>query len=264
MSLSAHLRRARTWIAAVLAALLVTATISWTRESSIVLADEQGMPASDAYVRFHYEADVLNFVDSLSQVTRGSAIVRADADGSVTIPFSLHFRTPFLFSMPPSLYIDCIMVPRLHNSFGPVGKYTTSRPNVFTTHGGWRHLTVFDLTDDPERWVASLRNLHGCISDTISWVGSRAPAAPGDTVTLEYARELIGHLRRDYAAFLERYGERPLARRPSPPEGQSESERNVWQAEVDAQLVREPRWGQYVRMWRQELKTLDQWEASLK
>lgn len=264
MSLSAHPRRARTWIAAVLAALLVTTTTSWTRESSIVLTDEQGTPASDAYVRYYYEADILNFVDSLSRVTRGSAIVRADAEGSVTIPFSLHFRNPLRFSMPPSLYIDCIIVPRLHNTFGPVGKYSTSRPGIVTIDAERHHITVFDQSDDPERWVANLRNMHGCISDTISRVGSRAPAAPGDTVTLGYARELIGHLRRDYAAFLERYGEIPLVRRPSPPEGQSESERKVWQAEADAPLAREPRWGQYVRMWRQELKTLDQWEASLK
>ena len=248
--------------AAVLAALLVMATISWTPASGIVLTDEQGMPASDAYVRYHYETDILNFVDSLSRVTRGSAIVRADADGGVTIPFSLHFRNPLRFSLPPSLYLDCVIVPRLHNSFGPVGKYTTSRPDVFTINGGWQHLTVFDLTDDPERWVASLRELHGCIGDTISRVSSRA-ADPDDEVTLAYVRELIGHLRRDYAGFLELHGQTPLAR-PTPPASHSEQERKAWEEQVDAQLARERLWGQYVGMWRRELETLDQWEASLK
>jgi hypothetical protein len=263
MSPSARLGRRLAWIAAAaLAAAFAAGTISWTRPSRIVLVDQRGAPASDTYVRYHYEADILNFVDSLSRVTRGSAIVRADADGGVRIPFSLHFRNPLRFSMPPSLNVDCVVVPRLHNSFGPVGKHTTSRPGVFTIDGGWQHLTVFDLTDDPERWVASLRELHRCIGDTISRVSSRA-ADPDDEVTLAYVRELIGHLRGDYAAFVERHGQAPLTR-PAPPEWHSEQERKAWEEQVDAQLAREPRWGEHVGMWRRELKTLDEWEAFLK
>lgn len=262
MPFCAHLRRPSTWIAAVLAALLVTATTSWTRPTTIVLTDEQGMPASDAYVRYHYEADIINFVDSLSRVTRGSAIGRAEADGRVTIPSRLHFRSPMALSTPPEVFIDCVIVPRLHNAFGPVGEYTTSRPGVFTIDAGWERLTVFDQSDDPERWVASLRELHRCIGDTISRVSARA-ADTDDEVTLAFVRELIVHLRRDYAAFLERHGQGPLAR-PTPPEWHSEQERRAWEEQVDAQLAGEPRWGEHVGMWRRELKTLDEWEASLK
>ena len=76
-------------------------------------------------------------------------------------------------------------------------------------------------------------------------------------------RELRGHPRRDYAGYLELYGQTPIAR-PTPPASHSKQERKAWEEQVDAQLAPDRLWGQYVGMWRRGLETLDSWEASLK
>jgi hypothetical protein len=265
MSLSAHLRRLRTWIAAVLAALLVTTTTSWTRATTILLTDERGAPASDAYVSYHYEGSVFNFVHPITYVARGSTIVRTKADGKVAIPFRVHFRPPLLFTLPPSAFVDCVVVPPLHSTFGPLGQYSSSRPGVFAIDDRWEHVTIFDASQDPELWVASLDKLYDCIRRTVTGAGwEEMAAAPDDTVTRAHARELIDHLRREYAAFLQAYGERARPRN-SPSAWFSEQQRQEWQERMDADLAREPVWGPYVeRMWRGNLDELARLEALLK
>ena len=63
------------------AVLLALATISWTLPATLTLTDEHGAPAAGAYVRYQYTGYLVNFVHPVSYVARGSAIVRADADG---------------------------------------------------------------------------------------------------------------------------------------------------------------------------------------
>ena len=74
--------------------------------------------------------------------------------------------------------------------------------------------------------------------------------------------ELIAHLRQEYAAFIERYGETMRARPPASPY-LTEEERRTWEEQIDAQLAREPRWGPFVeRLWRGNLAQLEALEAS--
>jgi hypothetical protein len=260
-----RLKRASLWIVAVLAvAGLAVGTISWTSGESILLSDERGEPVPEAFVRFHYEGSLINPVHPVTYVARGSIIIRAGPDGRAAIPFRVHVRRPLPLSTPPSAFIDCVYVPGLHNAFGPVPDWAMSRDGVFTVDDERQRITVLDVSRDPERWDSSLRELYRCIQNTIATVGSMAPADPDDVQTNTHARELIEHLRREYAAFLAAYGHTARTR-PEPPPFQSGKERRLWQEQVDAHIAREPLWGPYFeRMWRGEIKALDGMAAALK
>ena len=256
------MRRARTWVTVAIVAVLALTAVSWTPAATVRLTDAEGRPASDAYVRYHYRGDILNPVDSLTYVAGGAVIVRADGEGRVTIPGRLHLRRPLPLSTPPRLAIDHVYVPRLHNAFGPLAESTPARPGVFDLDDGRRNVTVHDVSGDPERWQRSLRVLYDCIRDTMSRVGSVAPASPGDAQTIAHARELAGHLRREHAAFLATYGQTPR-RRQAPPQWATDAERAEWERQVDAQLKREPLWGPFVeRTWRSSLAALDAMTAA--
>jgi hypothetical protein len=258
------LKRARVWIGAVLVVGITIATVSWTRAVTVRLTDERGAPASDAYVRYHYEGYLINPVHPVTYVARGSVIIRADSDGRFTIPARIHVRRPLPLSTPPRVFIDHVVVPRLHNAFGPLADGTMSHPGVFTVDERREHVTVLDVSQDPERWQMSLGYLFDCIRGTLARNGSMTPTARGDTRTGAHARELVDHLRREYAAFLAMYG-RTARQRPAVPQGGSERDRQQWEEQIDAQLAREPVWGPFMeRMWRFNMKELDGLEASLK
>ena len=258
------MKRARVWFVVALLAVVGVATVSWTPGATVRFTDAAGAPASDVYVRYHYDGHLINPVHPVTYIARGSAIVRADALGRATIPGRMHLRRLLPLSMPPRLFIDHVYLPRLHNAFGPIAEGTTSRPGVFAIDARRQHVTVFDVSGDPDRWASSLDYLFECVRETLARDGSMTPASPGDTRTAAHARELIGHLRREYAAFLARY--RQTARgRPAGPLGGSEQDRQLWEQQTEAQLAREPLWGPYFdRMWRNNLTELASLEASIK
>ena len=257
------MKRVRTWIVSAFAVLLAAASVSWTACRTIVLTDEHGAPASDAYVRYHYEGHLVNPVHPVTYVARGSVVTRADDAGRVRIPFRIHLRSPLPVSTPPWLVIDNVFVPRSHNAFGPIAERTTPRPGVFSMDDQRRHVTVFDVNGDPEKWERSLGDLFDSIRSTIS-SSAMAPAAPDDSRTASYTGELIAHLRREYDAFLAKHGQTARAR-PAVPTWYTAAERQAWIERTDADLAREPLWGAYIdRMWRRNLEELDRLEESLK
>ena len=257
------MKRAGLVIVVVLLALVALATVSWTSATTVRFTDAAGAPASDAYVRYHYYGYLINPVHPVTYIARGSVIVRADALGRITIPGRIHVRSPLPLSMPPRPFIDHAYVPRLHNAFGPIAEGTMSRAGVFTIDEGRQHLTVVDVSEDPDRWASSLDYLFDCIRETVARDASRTPAAAADTRTAAHARELIGHLRREYQEFLGRYGQ--TARRlPLAPQWGSDQDRQVWKQQIDARLAREPLWGPYLeRMWRGNLASLAEFDRSL-
>ena len=258
------MKRVGTGIAVALLAVAGMATVSWTSGTALRFTDAAGAPALDAYVRYHYDGDLINPVHPVTYVARGSVIVRADALGSATIPGRFHVRSPLPLSMPPRLFIDHVYLPRFHNAFGPIAGGTASRPGVFAIDERRQLVTVFDVSEDPVRWASSLDYLFDCIRETLARDGSRTPASPGDTRTAAHARELVGHLRREYAAFVDRYGQTARARPPAPQWG-SERDRQLWEEQTTAQLAREPLWGPYVeRMWRGNLAVLAEFDKSLR
>jgi hypothetical protein len=102
-----------------------------TPGATVRFTDAAGAPASDVYVRYHYDGHLINPVHPVTYIARGSVIVGADALGRATIPGRMHLRRLFPLSMPPRLFIDHVYLPRLHNAFGPIAEGTTSRPGVF-------------------------------------------------------------------------------------------------------------------------------------
>ena len=197
------MKRVRHWLAGLVVLMLSIASISWTRPTTITIADDQGRPASGAYLRFPYDSAVLNVVHPIRRLIHGSVIVRADADGRVAVPFRIHFRQPLPLTTPPSLFIDDIAVPRLHNAFGPIAAGVT-RSGVFEIDWPRQRVTVYDVGGNPDLWERSLQQLHTCIWQTLE--GTLAPAAPGDARTMAHVRELIEQLRRDYRALLDAHG----------------------------------------------------------
>ena len=258
------MKRVAAVLVVLLLAVLVTATVSWTPGATLRLVDEAGAPASGAYVRFHYKGYLINPVHPVGYIARGSVVVRAGEDGIVRIPGRLHVRSPLPPSTPPKLFVDNVYVPRLHNAFGPVADGTISRPGVFAVDERREHLTVADVSEDPDRWAFSLSELFWSIRETVPRNPLGTSADPGDTATLAHAREMIGHLRAEYAAFLARHGQTVRAR-PSEPVGGSARDLDAWRARTDEMLAREPRWGPYFeRMWRSNLAEMDAFDASLR
>jgi hypothetical protein len=256
-------KRVRSWIAVTVAVLFAAATTSWTLPRTLILTDQDGAPVSDAYVRYHYEGELVNPVHPVTYVARGSVITRADAEGRIRIPFRLHLRSPAPLSTPPWLYIDTVYTPRLHNAFGPIAERSTSRPGVFTLDEEHERVTIFDVSGDPERWERSLSDLFDSIRSTVS-TSAMAPADPDDASTAASARELIAHLRREYDAFLAKHGSAPRGRAPAPA-GVTAAARQARLLRTNADLAREPLWGPYIeRMWKRNLQELDRLEAGLK
>ena len=258
------MKRLRVWTIALIAAAIAVASVSWTSPITLQLRDEQGRPVSDGYVRFHYYGYLINPVHPVTYIARESTIIRVDGDGRVTIPARIHLRRPLPLSTPPSAFIDQVYVPQLHNAFGPVAEQTMSRPGVFTIAGNRGAVTVADVSASPEHWELSLRNLFDCIRGTLIRPGSAERLAPRDRETAALARELIDHLRREYAAFQATY-EHAARQRPAEPQWGSERDRQLWREQIDAQLAREPLWGPFmVRMWEHNLNELNQLEAALR
>lgn len=242
-------------------ALLAAASVSWSPAATLHITDAAGAPVAGAYVRYHYDTSILNLVDSLDRVARGSTIVRADADGTATIGGRLHLRAPWPITTPPRVFVDHVYASRLHNASGPIPlRYGAHQAPLFRLEDGGR-LRLVDASLDPALWERSLHELHACIRETVD--GREKMADPDDAGTVRHARELIAHLRAEYAAFLDRHGETPRSR-PAPPAWASAEERAVWSTRVDENLAREPRWGPFVeRTWERRVKELDRFEGML-
>lgn len=254
------LKRTLAGLAATLAVLIAPASVSWMPGVSLHVTNARGAPVDEAYVCFHYKGYLLNPVHSLDYRTGRTAIGRAGADGRVTIPGRLHLRRPLPLSTPPRVLVDAVYVPRLHNAFGPLAESTPSRPGVFAVDDTRRRVTVFDVSHDPRQWEAGLRVLVQCVRETLG--DGPAAGQDSDAATRSHARQLLGHVRAEYAALIARHGATRRGRPPAPAWA-GEAERAEWEANVDRHLAREPLWGPYLqRMWRGDLAALDALERT--
>jgi hypothetical protein len=256
------MKRLGIWLGGLAAALVVLASVSWSLPRTLVIIDEQGAPAAGAYVRFHYEGNILNFVHPLSYIGRGSQIIRADDEGRAIIPGRLHLRRPLPVSTPPAVYIDHIYVPRLHNAFGAVTPLSNAREGVFAVDEDEGRVTVSNVAESPERWERSLAYLFDAIRETAS--GSREAAEADDRRTRQHALELIGQLRAEHQAFLARFGATERPRLEAAPGGLA-AERAAWQQKLDEEWTRQPLWGPFfVETWTRRLEELESVEARLR
>ena len=245
---------------AMAAVLLAAASISWSPEVTVHLRDAAGAPASGAYVRYHYEGSILNFVDSLDYVARGSVVTRADAEGRAIVPGRLHVRSPLRLTLPPRVFVDRVYVPRLHNAVGPIPPFSLTQPGVVEVEPGYR-VTMYDVSGDPVLWERSLDQLYDFIRGSIE---GRAPMADPRDGSAALVRELIDHLRAEQAALLARHRDARRVR-PDEPPWVTPEQRAEWREQVDANLAREPLWGPVIERTRdRRLEQLERLEARLR
>jgi hypothetical protein len=72
-----------------------------------------------------------------------TTIVRGDANGRLTVPAAFHVHMPFPIQTHPSLRIEMVYVPQLHNAGGQVGgSYSRSRAGEWEMDATGRRAVV--------------------------------------------------------------------------------------------------------------------------
>jgi hypothetical protein len=246
-------------IAVLVAALLIAASVSFTSRYTLEIVDSEGRPQI-AYAIYAHRGSRPNFVHPVSYEATPRTLVRGEADGRLTFPAAVHLHRPFPLETHPSLWIEMVYVPRLHNASGRIGGgYAASTAGVWETDLQRRRALVFDLSDRPERWQGTLSNLVFVIRELVA-----APPRDRDPEAADLLLELISHFRAEYDAFLARWGDVPRTRPPMPA-FLSETQQREWAETIDADLARHPTWGTEIRRSHErEMTWLREAEAAMR
>lgn len=235
-------RRKRSWLrrtalafALLLVAAVAATTVSVVPSRTFTLQDASGRPLEGAYVAYSYKGYRFNFVDSLTYHRTG-AILRTNARGEFETPGFVHVHRPLDSALKP--WIEWVYVPELHFALGPLAFSREPIPGVLEVDAERRVAKISDLTENPEWWSRTLDELDRLVSyDLLS--NDLVPASEA------MRQELLGHLREEYRAFMERHAETP--RELTEPEYlryKPEEERQKILAKIRESYEREPLWGQ--------------------
>ena len=115
--------RRRRLIAVVLLVLLVGASVSYTSGYTLDIVDSNGR-AQTGYALYTHQGYSLNPVHPVSYNAKGLTVVRSDDNGRLTIPGAFHVHWPFPLQTHPTLWIEMIYVPRLHNAWGRIIRHS--------------------------------------------------------------------------------------------------------------------------------------------
>jgi hypothetical protein len=247
-----RMRRRR--LIALLLVSLVAASVSYTPGYTLDIVDSAGRPQT-GYALYTHQGYSLNPAHLVSYNATRLTVVRGDDNGRLTIPAAFHVHWPFPLQTHPTLWIQMIYVPRLHNAWARIVQRAPA-----SEAGIWQMTTpnravVFDVSDRPEDWHGTLSNLSFFMSPAIRDVD---PSRAGPLL------ELIAHFRAEYRAFLLRHYDSP---RPLPPMPQllTDEEKRAWQAMVDTDLSQRPTWGPEIRrLYEGEVSNLATIEATFK
>jgi hypothetical protein len=251
----------------VVVVLLAVASISFNRPRSFEFVDNAGAPLDPAYVAYSYSGSRPNFVHPVSYEASRPALARGDASGRIALPARFHVHRPFPLETHPSLRIELVYIPRLHNALVQIHEVVPSRPGVFEIDAGRTRATVFDLGAHPQLWEGTLRNVASLIHRLLARRPGEAPLRERDQATAALARELVGQMQSEYDAFLLRYRdvERSWPEMPAFVRAASAEEQGRWKEMVAADLAREPTWGPLiVRLFRDEVRSLRELESELR
>jgi hypothetical protein len=236
--------RARFWLV-VIGLTLALASVSIARGRTLHVMDTNGAPVPGVWVVYHHEGTRPNPAHSTTYQATGRSLIQGDAAGRVDIPASVHLHWPFPLETHPSLRIDLVYAPGLHNGLATIGDRAITRPGAVVAND-LASVTLADLSSSPERWEGTLMNVSSIISDLISERSLRPPRRKAGPETTALTRVLVEDFSHEYQAFLDSYGhvtrprpEMPAALRSS----SSETERRAWEAMVDRDVAREPLWG---------------------
>jgi hypothetical protein len=203
-----------------------------------------GEPLLGAYVGYRYQGSRFNFVDSLSYWRRGE-VIRTDAEARFEIPGFIELHPPLDSGFHP--YIEWLYVPELHHVFGPITRRSDGVEDFMKIDHSWGVVQLADFTDDPLRWMQSMRRL-----ESIAY-RLEDPEGPRVYASKTIQNELEEHVRREFAAFMARHSETPrtfpetMYTRHLSPEERAERESAFAES-----IEHEPLWGQHMlRMWPQ-------------
>jgi hypothetical protein len=256
----------RRTLALLLVLLLAAASVSVNMPRTFEVVDGAGVPLDPAYIVYSRIGSRLNPVHPVTYRASELVLERSDRTGRITIPAAVNVHLPFPIETHSSPWIELVYVPQMHNAWGQFNKGSPSRPNVFEIDAGRRRGIASDLSGDPGLWQGTLSNLSSVIQRLVSRPG-KAPLRETDPASAALARELTGHFRREYDAFLARYGNVARPRPSMPPflSGSSDEEKRRWSESVETDLAREPRWGIVItRLFKDELKLFAEYEAQLR
>lgn len=245
--------------ALLLVVLLVAASASYSRGYTLEIVDNTGRPHV-AYALYNHQGQLLNPAHPVTYNATERTVIRGGADGRLTVPGAFHLHLPFPIQTHPRLWIEMVYVPSLHNAGGRIGPgYAASTAGAWEMESEGRRAVVFDLSDSPERWQATLSNLSFFLGPLL--VPQSRERDPSTAATLV---ELIGHYRAEYEGFLARYDDAPRPRPPMPVMF-TEDEKRRWADMVAADLGERPTWGMEIRRLHEtELSVLAETEAELK
>ncbi len=246
--------------------LLAAASVSFNARTHFQLTDTTGAPLEPIYIAYARVGHRLNPVHPVTYQARPLALARSASAGSVPIPAAFHVHLPFPLETHPSLWVEMVYVPRMHNAWGQFNKGSPSRRDIFVIDATGHGATVSDLSGEPQLWEGSLRNLSSIINRLASRMPDKAPLRQTDPASAALTIELIGHFRQEYESFLARYRDvpRPRPELPDHVRLSSQEEQDQWSKHIDADLAREPLWGMVItRLFKDELELFKGYEAEL-
>lgn len=244
--------RRRSWFVRVLTVALVGTALAITAVSiSIVpslsgtVTDLEGRSVAKAFVAYRYKGSRFNFVDSLSYYRPGEVLL-TDANASYDVPGFVQLHQPLDGELVP--WIEWVYVPELHHLFGPIAPATETRPGLVENDRTNRVVRLADLTDDPERWSQTIREL-----DRLSYAAHAEAADSSSQIEMTEAVRvsLRQCLQTEFDQFLERHADTPRGMPDMPDlEYLSEEERRGRIERVLQDLERNPLWGPHMEdLW---------------
>ncbi len=249
----------------VIAVLLVAGSVSYSCARTYTFVDEADAPVDPIYVAFYYTGSRPNPVHPVSYHASSLRVIRSDAPGELVIPGRLHVHLPFPIETHPSLDVELVYAPGMHNAWSRLHVDAFPLPTLFGLDRNRRKATVPDRSTTPDAWHGTLSNLASVINRLVApAIDGRPALVSTDRTTVALTRELIGHFRSELAGFLATFGNTPRQKPEMPPYARwsGPEAQKQWAESVEADLAREPTWGVLIRrLHTDELRYFMTWEA---
>src|SRR5262249_10756500 len=144
-------------------ALLALLSVSIDRGRTLRVVDIYGAPVAGVFVVYHHEGYRLNPAHATTYEASRRSIARSRSVGRVEVSPSMHVHWPFPIETRPTLKVDLVYAPALHNGLATIGDRAIAQPGAFDVAGDLASVRLVDLSDSPALWEGTLRNLSAII-----------------------------------------------------------------------------------------------------
>jgi hypothetical protein len=250
--------------AVVIALLLVAGSVSYSCARTYTFVDVANAPVDPIYVAFYHSGSRPNPVHPVTYRASTLRVIRSDTAGQLVVPGKLHVHLPFPIETHPSVDVELVYAPRLHNAWGRLHVDARPMPTLFGLDQNRRKATVSDLSTKPDAWQGTLSQLSSVINRLVAPVVDGRQLVSTDSTTVALTRELIGHFRSELAAFLTTFDETPRQKPEMPASVRwlDPTEQKRWAESIEADLAQEPTWGALIRrLHTDELQYFAAWLA---